>query len=101
MVTEKSELIGAKAGTIRDTNPGLDKTIDTELLRPNRPASIERSITECADMFPCRVAMLELPRFGARQMQSFGEGHDVDSGMTPFKRHRYQESKYQPETEMS
>jgi hypothetical protein len=74
--------------------------IETELLRPNRPASIESSTAECTDMIPCRVT-LELPTFGARQMQSFGDGQDVDKGITPFKRQRYQESKYQPEIEMS
>jgi len=66
--------------------------IETKLLRPFCPASIERWNSALADI---------LPKLGARQRQSFEDGHDDDKGIVPFKRQRYHESKYQPEIEIS
>ena len=100
MVTENSELIGAYAGRIREIKPEFNKVIEIELLLPNFPASIDNSKAEFADKFPSKPT-LEFPIFGARQIHSFADGHDVESGITPFRTQRYQESNCQPDTEMS
>jgi hypothetical protein len=100
MVTENSELIGAYTGRIREINPGFNRVIEIELLLPKFPASIDSSKAEFEDKFPSKPT-LEFPIFGARQMQSFADGHDVESGVTPFTRHRYQESNCKPDTEIS